>query len=125
MEFRDEELELRRPQVTFAYVRQDGRRFALIAHRYSPASGPVPRYIYDADAAPHFKRGVLQLVKHQSFIWRNDNQVTRAVASEDISAAEIQRIRAAMHGTPLPQYDGRTDRERAPRLQKIYLLPKE
>ena len=94
-------------QVTFAYVRRDGRAFDIIVDRYSPLSVPAPRYIYDTDDAaldgkPDPRGG------GENFVWRNGDQVVHVVASAAISADEISQIRAAMHGIPLPRYEGRS-----------------
>ena len=92
-------------QVTFAYARKDGRAFNVIADRYSPLSLPAPRYIYNADDVPRTARPNPR-DRAENFVWRNGDQVLHVVASAAISAPEIDQIRAAMHGIPLPRYDG-------------------
>jgi len=105
-------------QVTFAYVRRDGRAFDIIADRYSAPSLPAPRYIYDADDAPRDgkldRRG-----RGENFVWRNGDQVLHVVASTAITADEIAQIRAAMHGIPLPRYEGRSHRPVGNRVERF------
>ena len=92
-------------QVTFTYVRRDGRAFNIIADRYSALSLPAPRYIYNADDVPH--NGTPNLRdRGENVVWRNGDQVLRVVTSAAISAHEIDQIRTAMHGIPLARYDG-------------------
>ncbi|HEV2740258.1 MAG TPA: hypothetical protein VGU66_16880 [Candidatus Elarobacter sp.] len=92
-------------QVTFGYVRRDGRAFDIIADRYSALSLPAPRYIYNVDDVPRTGKPNLR-DRGENFVWRNGDQMVHMVASAAISAGEIDRIRAAMHGIPLPRYDG-------------------
>ena len=92
-------------QVTFAYVRSDGRAFNIIADRYSARSLPAPRYIYNADDVPRNGKPNVR-DRRENFVWRNGDQVLHVVTSAAIGAREIDQIRAAMHGTPLPRYDG-------------------
>jgi hypothetical protein len=94
-------------QVTFAYVRRDGRAFEIVADRYSGLSLPAPRYIVDVDDVPRDGKPDLHGRK-ENFVWRNGDQVSHVVASAAISADEISQIRAAMHGIPLPRYEGRS-----------------
>lgn len=91
--------------VTFAYVRADGRTFDVVATRYSALSLPVSRYIYDADDVPSGGKPS-QANRKEQFAWRNGDQTLRAVTSPAIGASEIDRIRAAMHGIPLPRNEG-------------------
>lgn len=108
-------------QVTFAYVRRDGRTFDIIADRYSPLSLPAPRYIYDADDAPRDGKPD-QRGRGENFVWRNGDQVVHVVASAAISAREIAQIRAAMHGIPLPRYEGRSRLPAGNRVERFTIL---
>jgi len=106
--------------VTFAYDRFGGRSFSLIADRFDPQSGPAPKYIFEdkgvsADGNPI-------LVKHENFVWRNGDQVTSAVESDGTSSREIEAIRDAMHGIPMPQTETRgTFRHGS--TEKLYKIP--
>lgn len=95
-------------QVTFAYARADGRTFDIIADRYSALSGPQPRYMYDSDTFQGLSRNGKPIMKrYENFVWRNGDQELRVVADPTISAREVESIRVAMHGVPLPTVDSR------------------
>ncbi len=96
-------------QVTFAYVRAGGRTFQIVADRYSALSLPAARYIYDADDVPRDGKPNPRNRK-ENFVWRNGDQVLHVVTSAAISAREIDLIRTAMHGIPLPRHDGRASK---------------
>lgn len=83
-------------KVAFIYHRRDGRSFTIMADRYDPAEHH-PAFIYEEIDGPHGAT----FVKHQNFAWRNGSQVALIAAGPGISAAEIEAIRAAMHGEPL------------------------
>jgi hypothetical protein len=97
---------LGRTQVTFIYQRRDGREFVLVAHRYSPTDRPASRYIYqpvnDGAGPPVIKNGKLAVHRYDNFAWRNGDQAITVPATPEISAAEIETIRAAMQGVSLP-----------------------
>lgn len=84
------------PSLTFSYRRADGKTFALVADAFDPREGLPPKYIFDADETG--PDGLPR--RHENFAWRNGNQ-TMGATDDDISAAEIQSICAAMHGIPL------------------------
>jgi len=107
-------------QVTFAYVRAHGRTFNIIANRYSALSLPASRYIYDADDIPAGGKPSLRDRKEQ-FVWRNGDQTLRAVTSAAISAREIDRIRTAMRGIPLPRYDGPARKSAENRVERFVI----
>jgi hypothetical protein len=107
-------------QVTFAYVRGDGRAFDIIAHRYSARGAPAARYIYDADAVPRDGKPNRRN-RQEQFVWRNGDQTLQVVASAAIAADEIDRIRAAMHGVPLPRYDGPARRRAGDRVERFVI----
>jgi hypothetical protein len=93
-------------QVTFSYVRKDGRAFDIIADRYSTLNGPEPRYLYDSDSAGGVSANGRPIIKrYENFVWRNGDQELRAVADSTISAREIESMRIAMHGVLLPTVD--------------------
>ena len=109
-------------QVTFAYARADGRTFDLIASRYSALALPASRYVYDADDVPAGGKPDRRNRREQ-FVWRNGDQTLRAVTSPALSAREIDDIRTAMHGTPLPRFDG-TARKRAGERVERFVIPR-
>jgi hypothetical protein len=89
------------PAVTFSYQRAKGRSFQMLADRFDPRGEMVGKYMFEAqDPGPD---GRPVLVKHERFAWRNGDQIMTAVATEDISPAEIDAIRVAMHGVSLPR----------------------
>ncbi len=103
-------------QITFRYTRRNGKSFDLTADRFSPRSGPVPRFMYEADV-PNARHGehpdVQQLLDrivahpYEHFVWRNGSQELAATVSDALSADEIVRIRTAMNGIELPSYSGK------------------
>ena len=93
-------------QVVFSYERRAGRIFTLAADRFDPQEQD-PKFIFEAVDLPG---GGVRLVKRQNFVWRNGDQVMRAVVGDGISAAEIQAIRAAMDGTAVHLVDNRAPR---------------
>jgi hypothetical protein len=105
-------------EVTFAYVRADGRTFDIVASRYSALSLPVSRYIYDADDVPSGGNPNRANRKEQ-FAWRNGDQTLRAVTSTAIGAGEIDRIRTAMHGIPLPRTDAPSSKRAGARVERF------
>ncbi len=56
-------------------------------------------------------------------MWRNGDQVAHVVTSAAISAHEIDQIRAAMHGIPLPRYDGHVGKAGAQRIER-FVIPR-
>ena len=109
-------------QVTFAYTRSGGRAFDIVAVRYSSLSLPAPRYMYDVDDVPRDGRLNLQY-RRENFVWRNGDEALHAVASAAISPHEIDRIRAAMHGVPLPRYDNPLKKPGMKRTE-LYTIPR-
>ncbi len=109
-------------QVTFAYVRADGRTFDIIANRYSALSLPASRYIYDADDVPRDSKPNLRN-RAEQFVWRNGDQTMRAVTSTAIGAHEIDLIRAAMRGIPLPRFDGHARKAVGNRVERFVIPP--
>lgn len=109
-------------QVTFAYTRAGGRTFQIVADRYSALSLPAPRYIYNADDVPSDGKPNPRNGK-ENFVWRNGDQVLHVVTSAAISAREIDRIRTAMHGVPLPRYDGRSRKPVENRVER-FVVPR-
>ena len=83
------------PAVWFVYRRTGGRTMALLADGFDAREGPPSNHIFE-DLGE--RNGHEILVKYDKFTWRNGNQVMSAIADKDVSAAEIARIRAAMHG---------------------------
>jgi hypothetical protein len=92
-------------QVSFVYVRKDGRSFDIIADRYSPFNGPTPRYMYVVDGVSANGRPIVK-ERDENFVWRNGDQELRTHASSTLSAREIGQILAAMHGVLLPRANG-------------------
>lgn len=85
------------PSLMFSYRRPHGREFSLLVDSYDPRTGSPPKYIFNADEI-----GADGLPKRYSnFAWRNGGQITSILQDATISAAEIETIRVAMHGTPL------------------------
>jgi hypothetical protein len=107
-------------QVTFAYVRRDGRAFDIIADRYSALSVPAPRYIYDVDDVPPNDKPNRR-DRRENYVWRNGDQAVHAVTSAAISAQEIDQIRAAMHGIPVPRYDGHSRKAVGQRIERFVI----
>ncbi|MDQ6929200.1 MAG: hypothetical protein M3126_00860 [Candidatus Eremiobacteraeota bacterium] len=88
-------------EVNFVYNRSGSRMFALRAERYDPQGEMPGKYMFEArDPGPD---GRPVLVKHEQFAWRNGDQEMTITQSEDISASEIETIRVAMRGVPLPR----------------------
>lgn len=91
------------PAVTFSFRRSGERSFSLLADRYDPANAMPPKFMFEArDPAPD---GRLVIIKHRNFAWRNGDQIMTAQAGADISPADIESIRAAMHGLALQLRD--------------------
>jgi hypothetical protein len=105
------------PEVTFVYDRTRSRSFVVITDRYDPRFGPPPRYMYENDST-----GGRMLVKHRNFTWRNGDQETGVTESTDLSAAEIEAIRTAMRGTPIPPAQSRAELNSGTLVKQIYLL---
>jgi len=91
--------------VTFTYLRADGRTFTLSANRYSAANAPWPAYVYQV--AP---RGKPRVTGDENFAWRNGDQVLQIAATSAIGGGEIESIRRAMSGIPLPLDTGGSKR---------------
>ncbi len=85
--------------VEFGYQRADGGDFVLIAASAESLRAPLSRYMFEDRGAD--KAGNPILVRRERFVWRNGDQVTAAIVSEHLSAAEIVAIRDAMHGIPI------------------------
>jgi len=103
--------------VFFVYRRSGGRSFMLLASRYDPADEAPSKYTFeDMDKK---RNGQEVIVRRDKFVWRNGDQVTTANTGDGIDAAEIDAIRAAMGGTPIP---GVWPPARATRI-KMYRLP--
>jgi len=83
------------PAVYFIYKRASGREFTLLADRFDPREGAPSKRIFDADERKW----------HDRFSWRNGDQIMSAVAGDGFGAAEIERIRAAMHGALVTGFD--------------------
>ena len=107
-------------QVTFSYVRADGRTFNAIADRYSAASLPAPRYVYDADDVPRDGKPTLAN-RRENFVWRNGDQALHVVTSAGINASEIDRIRKTMNGVPLPRYAGHSGKPAGDRIERFVI----
>jgi hypothetical protein len=107
-------------QVTFTYVRADGRTFDIIADRYSALTQPAPRYIHDADDIPRDGRPNLRN-RRENFVWRNGDQALHVVASASISAPEINSVRKAMRGVALPRYDGPSRKPNENRVERFVI----
>jgi hypothetical protein len=87
--------------VWFIYRRSGGSTFQLVADRFDPSIAPPGKYIFEAkDPTPD---GRPVLVRHLRLVWRNGDQVMSATADMGISAPEIEAIRSAMHGVPVPE----------------------
>ncbi len=86
--------------VRWTYTRPDGRTFALTAQRYDPHARYFAYIWKTAEGAPAPK-GAVKVVRYDRFSWRVGNAVMGATA-DGIDAAEIARIRRAMHGIPIP-----------------------
>lgn len=84
--------------VTFSFDRLRGRTFTLLAERFDPRFGPPPAYVFEDDST-----GGRMLVKHRHFAWRNGDQMMSANQDQTIGAAEIEAVRKAMAGIPLPE----------------------
>jgi hypothetical protein len=100
--------------VWFVYRRADGRTMALLADGFDAREGPPSNHIFE-DLGERNGREIL--VKHDKFTWRNGNQVMSAIADEGISAAEIARVRAAMHGVDVTGFQQHAS------IDKEYRLP--
>jgi len=100
------------PAIDFRYKRSRGREFEVMAEEDDPRLGPTHRYVYFANDLP---AGKIELVKHERFQWKNGRQLMTAIEDDGISAAEIQAIRAAMHGEPIAHFSRTT-------LEKSFLL---
>lgn len=88
------------PAVYFVYGRRlGGGPFTLLADRFDSREGPPSKYMFLDEGE---RNGHEVVERHDRFVWRNGDQVMSATAGEGLSAAEIERIRAAMHGTPVP-----------------------
>ena len=87
------------PAVWFVYRRRGGASFTLLADRFDPREGPPSKYMF-LDEGKRNGREIVE--RHDTLVWRNGDQVMSATAGEGLSATEIERIRAAMHGTPIP-----------------------
>lgn len=85
------------PVVAFDFKRTRGREFGLVAEPYDQRFGPPPAFIFEDDST-----GGRMLVKHRNFAWRNGDQMMSMSEDSNISAAEIEAIRAAMGGIPIP-----------------------
>jgi hypothetical protein len=107
-------------QVTFAYARANGRTFDLIASRYSALGLPASRYVYDADDVPTGGKPN-RTNRGEQFVWRNGNQTLHTVTSAALSAREIDRIRTAMRGIPLPRYDGPARKQAGDRVERFVI----
>ncbi|HWT07182.1 MAG TPA: hypothetical protein VN224_15560 [Xanthomonadales bacterium] len=107
-------------QVTFAYARADGRTFDIIASRYSALSLPATRYVYEADDVPAGAKPNRRN-RNEQFVWRNGDQTLRAVTSAAIGAQEIDSIRTAMRGVPLPRYDGPSGKSAGNRVERFVI----
>jgi hypothetical protein len=90
------------PSVSFAYRRAGGRSFSLLAGRFDPQTGPPPKYMFAAEDLPG---GKVALHKLPHFARRNGDQII-SVTEDGISAGEIDAIRVAMRGTPVPGAEG-------------------
>lgn len=87
------------PAVWFVYGRRGGSSFTLLADRFDPREGPPSKYVF-LDKGERNGHEVLE--RYDTFTWRNGDQVMSAASGKGLSAAEIGRIRAAMHGIPIP-----------------------
>jgi hypothetical protein len=86
--------------VWFIYRRSGGGTFQLVADQFDPSVAPPGKYMFEAkDPTPD---GRPVIVRHLRFDWRNGDQVMSAIADTGISASEIEAIRSAMHGVPIP-----------------------
>ncbi|HEY1654928.1 MAG TPA: hypothetical protein VGF86_07440 [Candidatus Tumulicola sp.] len=93
------------PSLTFSYRRSNGREFQFSAEKYDPHAGAPPKYLFDAD-----ETGPNGLPKrHEHFAWRNGDQSMSATEDDDLATAEIEAVRAAMHGTPLRRATSRAE----------------
>jgi hypothetical protein len=101
------------PAIEFDYDRPGKRQFALMAVKDDPRTGPPSKYVYEALDLPG---GRVELIKHAHFDWRNGDQVMAATEDDGITSAEIQAIRAAMHGEAVIHSAHTT-------VEKQYLLP--
>ena len=89
------------PAVWFIYKRADGRVITILADRFDRREGAPAKHIISVDESTSRKT----LISHDKFTWLSGQQVTSAIADETISKAEIERIRAAMHGAPVIGFD--------------------
>jgi hypothetical protein len=85
--------------IQFSYRRGDGGTFDLTAASSSTLAEPPSRYMVEERGTD--KDGNTILVKRERYVWRNGDQVTTAIVSDNLSAAEIATIRDAMHGVPI------------------------
>jgi hypothetical protein len=85
--------------VWFIYRRAHGGSFQLVADQFDPTIAPPGKYIFEAKDETADGRPVL--VRHLFFEWRNGSQVM-SIADIGISKREIEAIRSAMHGVPVP-----------------------
>jgi hypothetical protein len=84
-------------ELSFVYERSGGREFTILLDSYDPAERH-PAFVFEEVDGPHGAT----FVKHQNFAWRNGDQVALVAAGSGVSAREIEAIRAAMGGEPLP-----------------------
>ncbi|HEY7994736.1 MAG TPA: hypothetical protein VID24_11020 [Candidatus Eremiobacteraceae bacterium] len=86
----------------FVYRRANGKTFVILAKPFDPREGTPSKYIFEADEDHPGPNGRLTLLKHDVFTWKNGNQVITAIDGSVISAREIEAIRTAMDGIPIP-----------------------
>ena len=87
------------PAVWFVYHRRGGESFTLLADRFDSREGAPSKYVFLDEGV---RNGHEMLKRYETFSWRNGDQVMSAAAGEGLAAAEIERIRSAMRGTPIP-----------------------
>ena len=85
------------PALSFTYRRTDGREFGLMAERDDARTGPPSNHMWLAEDLPG---GKVALTKYARFSWVNGDQMM-SVTTDGLTAAEIEAIRAAMHGQPV------------------------
>lgn len=100
------------PAIDFRYKRAGNREFEVMAEEDDPRLGPTHKYVYAANDLPG---GKVELVKHERFQWKNGSQLMTAIEDDGISAAEIQTLKATMHGEPIAHFSRGT-------IEKSYLL---